>query len=110
MARLVQSAPVIGGRSLQEDRTEDQFWYDLFNRRCSRRDLLRVGGSAWALIALGTLPGRRGDWSRPFRSEPFTLGVGSGDPVREGVVLWTRLSGEAVQQVSGPDARIPVRW
>ncbi len=29
-----------------------------------------------------------------FTSDPFSLGVGSGDPLPDGVVLWTRLIGE----------------
>ena len=32
-------------------------------------------------------------WTRPaFTADPFTLGVASGDPAANGVVLWTRLA------------------
>lgn len=39
--------------------------------------------------------------------DPFTLGVASGDPLPDGVVLWTRL-----RPVEGPvpDQPVPVRW
>jgi len=39
-----------------------------------------------------------------FTDYPFSLGVASGDPLPDGVVLWTRLTGDL-----GPLA-IPVRW
>ncbi|MEO6087422.1 MAG: alkaline phosphatase D family protein [Umezawaea sp.] len=38
---------------------------------------------------------------------PFLLGVASGDPLPDGVVLWTRLVREAEPM---PDQVIPVRW
>jgi alkaline phosphatase D len=56
------------------------------------------------------MPSRRGDAVPRFRVDPFKLGVASGDPVREGVVLWTRLDAGAVAEASGPEARVPVRW
>jgi alkaline phosphatase D len=89
---------------------DDLRWFDLFGRRCTRRDFVRVGAGASALVALGALPARRGDSARPFRSNPFTLGVASGDPTPGGVVLWTRLDPQAVAESSGPSARVPVTW
>ena len=56
------------------------------------------------------MPARRGDAAPRLRSDPFTLGVASGDPVPDGVVLWTRLGEEAVLEAGGPEARVPVRW
>ena len=46
--------------------------------------------AAWAAAA-ATLP--RWAWSNPpsLASNPFALGVASGDPAPDGVVLWTRL-------------------
>lgn len=48
-----------------------------------------------------------------FSSSPFTLGVASGDPLPDSVVLWTRLAPEplAVNRHGGVDpVRIPVHW
>jgi alkaline phosphatase D len=66
-----------------------------------------------ALAALGlarTLPA----YSQPrarFSSDPFKLGVASGYPTPEGIVLWTRLVGDPLQPDGGLDpAPIPVRW
>jgi alkaline phosphatase D len=59
--------------------------------RISRRTLLRGGGSAAAgLVLLGrTLSAKA---QPPFADDPFKLGVASGDPTPEGIVLWTRLA------------------
>ncbi len=49
-------------------------------------------------------------WSKPrvptWRGDPFALGVASGTPEMDGVVLWTRLIDDALR---GPDP-VPVRW
>ena len=62
-----------------------------WDRRISRRTLLKTGGSLTAGLALsGGLSGR----ALAARSDgnPFALGVASGDPTPDGVVLWTRLA------------------
>ncbi|MEV7236916.1 alkaline phosphatase D family protein [Streptomyces sp. NPDC051020] len=63
-------------------------------RSLSRRHLLGFGGVGAAALALGT-----GLWQAdlsyaapPLSGNPFTLGVASGDPRSDGVVLWTRLA------------------
>ena len=48
---------------------------------------------------------RPGPGERPFRDSPFSLGVASGDPHPDGVVLWTRL-----MTPSDPTAALPVGW
>jgi alkaline phosphatase D len=48
-----------------------------------------------------------------FSGYPFSLGIASGDPLPEGVVLWTRLAPEplAADGRGGmPEKSIPVRW
>lgn len=43
--------------------------------------------------------------------DPFTLGVASGDPAADGMVLWTRLAPEPFTPTGGMTAaRVPVRW
>lgn len=83
----------------------------------SRRRLL-IGGAALGASALsGSVVGRAAAWASPNASrgpirEPFTLGVASGDPVPDGVVLWTRLCpdpyGDALFGM--PDRTVPVQW
>ncbi|ONH59209.1 alkaline phosphatase [Frankia sp. CcI49] len=78
----------------------------------SRRGFVALGGAGAAAVLLGTgvasasssypypLPGRN----------PFGLGVGSGEPTSDGVVLWTRLAPEplAADGAGGMPA-VPVR-
>ena len=60
----------------------------------SRRVLLRTGlaTGAVAAVAAPTLDTRPSAAATPPRTNPFTLGVASGDPLPDGVVLWTRLA------------------
>jgi len=41
-----------------------------------------------------------------FESDPFTLGVASGDPVADSVILWTRLAPTGAL----PDTDVEVAW
>lgn len=82
----------------------------LFPRSVSRRDFIRSSRAVAALVALGALPSF-GDEPRPrFRSNPFGLGVASGDPLPNGVVLWTRLDARALDEAGATRDRVPVRW
>ncbi len=65
----------------------------MIDRSVSRRQMFGFGGAAAALM-LGT-----GAWESSsafaapaLKGDPFTLGVASGDPTADGVVLWTRLA------------------
>ncbi len=54
-------------------------------------------------------------WSRPrLTGNPFTLGVASGSPTHDSVVLWTRLHPARGSLAAGGDdlgqATVPVRW
>ena len=55
------------------------------------------------IFSLGALPALYGEPQVRFRSNPFTLGVASGDPAPDGVVLWTMLTG-------ADQPRVPVDW
>ena len=53
----------------------------------------------------------RGLWAQPiFHHYPFTLGVASGDPLPDGVVLWTGLAPEPLQGGGMPMADVEVGW
>ncbi|GIF16082.1 alkaline phosphatase D family protein [Actinoplanes teichomyceticus] len=68
--------------------------------RLPRRRLFMLGSAA----LLGTLPA-------PRLRNPFTLGVASGDPLPEGVLLWTRLAPRPLEPAGGvPPVRYPVAW
>ena len=46
----------------------------------------------------------------PALAAPFTLGVASGDPFPESVILWTRLAPEPLDGGGMPDQPVPVTW
>ena len=79
----------------------------------SRRRFLAMSGGAAATAAiygLSTAPA----WAEPrFPQNPFTLGVASGDPTPDGIVLWTRLAPEpqAADGLGGmPPYKVQVNW
>ena len=60
--------------------------------RISRKDFVRLGGLGAAAVVLGLEVSTDRAFAAPrFASDPFTLGVASGDPTPDAVVLWTRL-------------------
>lgn len=72
----------------------------------SRRALLRALG---LLTLTGTA---RPLWATTrFARDPFTLGVASGYPLPDGMVLWTRLAPDPLAPAGGmPPVNVPVRW
>jgi alkaline phosphatase D len=85
-------------------------------RQLGRRRFLTVTGAAAALAfavnlpAAGTAAAAELD-ARKIPDNPFTLGVASGDPLPDSVLLWTRLAPSPYEADGGlPAARIEVRW
>ncbi|MFW6599153.1 PhoD-like phosphatase N-terminal domain-containing protein [Propionibacteriaceae bacterium Y2011] len=82
----------------------------------SRRGFIGAMGAAGAgavLLGTGALPADAVPQGPRLPGEPFTLGVASGDPLPESVVLWTRLAPEPLAEdgLGGmPQRRVPVRW
>lgn len=80
-------------------------------RSVSRRGFIALSAAATAAAyGVSAAPA----WAKPrFVRTPFTLGVASGDPQPDGVVLWTRLAPEplAPDGLGGmPRYVVPVRW
>lgn len=82
--------------------------------RLSSIDRRRFIRHAWqgvgASLALSLIPGRDLFASRRLGRNPFTLGVASGDPTADGIVLWTRLAPEPADIGSLGARAIPVGW
>jgi len=75
-----------------------------------RRFLQYTWHGVGASLALA-LVSRRDLLAAPrFRVNPFTLGVASGDPQPDGIVLWTRLAPEPADPTSLGGAAIRVGW
>lgn len=81
----------------------------LLSARSSRRRVLLGAGTlaGWAIAS---------QLSRPVMAQPkfsdylFTLGVASGDPLPDGVVLWTRLVPDPLNDGGMPYRSVPVQW
>lgn len=73
--------------------------------RFSRRTVIGGAAAAGALISIGA----RG--ATPLPAGLFSLGVASGDPDADSVILWTRLAPEPLAGDGGmPPVAVPVRW
>ena len=76
-----------------------------------RRTFVRLGGVGAAALIFGYGPFTERTWAQPrFSDYPFKLGVASGDPLPDGVVLWTRLAPDPLNGGGMPDKKVPVQW
>lgn len=80
-------------------------------RQLDRRSFLTTTTSVAAGAALLTLPRVASAGATPKFAWPFTLGVASGDPLSDAVVLWTRLAPSPEDPGGGmPSHPVPVCW
>src|SRR6187549_3002440 len=84
--------------------------YDRVLQRLSRRDLMKVAALGAAAVARPIGAWQQAGVSMYFSSYPFSLGVASGDPLPDGIVLWTRLAPQPVLGGGMPDRIVPVEW
>ena len=77
--------------------------------RLSRRELLKLAASVGTLSLEARVP-----WPtlrlQTIDRDPFSLGVASGEPWSDSVVLWTRLAAEPLHGGGLPPARVDVGW
>lgn len=71
-----------------------------------RRQLLSLAAASAALVSLPKAGWGRLNWP----TNPFSLGVASGSPGSESMVLWTRLGSEALQQTGRTLSNVDVSW
>ncbi len=95
-----------------KEAAEDQLrTYDRAVRRLSRRELLRLVAMTGAAFAVpGGARRALAQAAVTFGAYPFTLGVASGDPVPDGVVLWTRLAPRPFDGGGMPASNVEVGW
>ena len=76
----------------------------------ARRRIFLLNGAqlAAATVAASAAP-LRADAARPERY-PFTLGVASGSPLPDAVVIWTRLLTDPLNAAAMPPVALNVRW
>jgi alkaline phosphatase D len=81
----------------------------------SRRELIVAGGAGVVAVMLGTgaIATDRAYAQTPVDGDLYTLGVASGDPQPDGVVLWTRLAPDPLAPDGHggmPATPVRVRW
>jgi alkaline phosphatase D len=84
--------------------------YDRTLGSMSRRQLMRL---AWILGIGAVAPpilSRRLIGAPVFGAYPFSLGVASGDPLPDGIVLWTRLAPKPLEGGGMPMSPVDVDW
>jgi alkaline phosphatase D len=82
---------------------------DALAARLSRRSLLAGGLALFGLNHVRTYAAVP-SWALRFQRSPFALGVASGDPWSEGVVLWTRLAPDPLNGGGMDPAPVEVVW
>jgi alkaline phosphatase D len=76
----------------------------------SRRELMRIAWAFGAAAVAAPIAGRQVLAKPVFDRYPFPLGVASGDPLPDGVVLWTRLAPRPAEGGGMPMAAVDVQW
>ena len=84
--------------------------YDRARARLSRRELFRVAALTGMAAVARPVRAQRLTGAPLFAEYPFSLGVASGDPLPDGVVLWTRLAPRPLEGGGMPMAPVPVGW
>ena len=85
-------------------------FYDRALSRLSRRELLNIAWKLGLAAVVQPLAPITAFAQPMFRSYPFPLGVASGDPWPDSVVLWTRLAPEPFDGGGMPMANVEVGW
>jgi alkaline phosphatase D len=76
----------------------------------TRRRFLASASSLAGLVVLSQLPTTVAAAPPRFSNDPFQLGVASGDPLPNGVVLWTRLAPDPLNGGGMPNVPVAVSW
>lgn len=85
-------------------------FYDRKVSRLSRRELLNVAWKVGMAALLQPLVPSRVVAQPMFSTYPFTMGVASGEPWPDSVVLWTRLAPEPLEGGGMPMTNVEVGW
>jgi alkaline phosphatase D len=83
----------------------------VIDRRSFNRCGFLIGAGALSGLALTRgLPSHAQTQAPKFTSDPFSLGVASGDPMPDGVVLWTRLAPDPLNGGGMAPRAVTVKW
>jgi alkaline phosphatase D len=84
--------------------------YDNLVARLSRRQLMNAAAIMGAGAIAAPIVSRKTQAAPIFMDYPFQLGVASGDPLPNGVVLWTRLAPKHLEGGGMPAVNVEVQW
>ncbi|WP_423800427.1 alkaline phosphatase D family protein [Neobacillus sp. SAB-20_R2A] len=91
-----------------------KFTEDSMKKNIDRRSFLhgagKIAGVSLGLAIANSLGGFKVEAAPNFSVYPFTLGVASGDPLSDSVVLWTRLAPDPLNGGGMPSHVVPVNW
>ena len=92
----------------------------MLTARINRRAILGVAGTGLVAVSFAgrptrsafaqATPGANPVATPSYGNTPFALGVASGDPLPDGVVLWTRLAPDPANGGGMTGDPVPVRW
>ena len=95
----------MGDQSGPRSRMHALNFYDRTLARLSRRQLLNLAWKLGAAAIAQPVVSRRLEARQRFTAYPFSMGVASGDPLPQGVVLWTRLAPKPLEGGGMPMAQ-----
>ncbi|MFN7929924.1 MAG: alkaline phosphatase D family protein [Blastocatellia bacterium] len=75
-----------------------------------RRNFLKTGATFVSASLLYPTAGWTRSDTLTFANDPFTLGIASGEPWANSVVLWTRLAPDPLHGGGMPARTVPVKW
>lgn len=99
---------IFGGRGVKDslEHPVDTSRREFLRKAVTTATVAGVGASG-----IGAATAKENNGRGPIKGDPFTLGVASGDPLPDSVVLWTRLAPEPLAEDGGmPDRQVPVQW
>jgi alkaline phosphatase D len=76
----------------------------------NRRRFLTVCRDAIGVVALGAIETGAGQRGPRLQDSPFRLGIASGDPLPDSVVLWTKLDAHVLDRSGALPSPVPVSW
>ena len=85
-------------------------FYNRALSRMTRRELLNIAWKLGAVAIAQPIVSSRVLAQPLYRSYPFSLGVASGDPWQDSVVLWTRLAPDPLDGGGMPMSNVDVGW
>lgn len=85
-------------------------FYQNVLQRMSRRQLMNAAAILGTAAVAAPIFSRKTQAAPIFLDYPFQLGVASGDPTPNGVVLWTRLAPKHLEGGGMPAVNVEVQW